>query len=98
QGPWRVALLMAVIMTADVAAYFAGRLWGRRKLAPHVSPGKTVAGAVGALVGAVPAAVGMCAWRLPRVPLRDAVLLGLALASLGMIGDLAESLMKRWAG
>jgi phosphatidate cytidylyltransferase len=98
RGPWRIALLLAVIMTADTAAFFAGKLWGRRKLAPLVSPGKTVAGGVGALVGGIPAALAIRAWGLPEVPLRDAILLALGVAAVGMIGDLAESLMKRWAG
>jgi phosphatidate cytidylyltransferase len=98
EGPWRLVLLMAIIMVADTAAYFTGRAFGRRKLAPLVSPGKTVAGAVGALVGGVAAAAAICAWRLPSVPLRDALLLGVVVSALGMCGDLVESLMKRWAG
>jgi phosphatidate cytidylyltransferase len=98
QGPWRVVLLMAVIMIADTAAYFTGRAFGRRKLAPLVSPGKTVAGALGALGGGIPAAVAVCAWRLPSVPWPHALLLGLVVTVLGMGGDLVESLMKRWAG
>jgi phosphatidate cytidylyltransferase len=98
EGPWRIVLLMAVIMTSDSAALFAGQLWGRRKLAPAVSPGKTVAGAVGALVGALPPALLVRAYGLPGIPVRDAVLLGLGVAVAGLIGDLAESLMKRWAG
>jgi phosphatidate cytidylyltransferase len=98
EGPWRIVMLMAVIMTSDSAALFAGQLWGKRKLAPAVSPGKTVAGAIGAMVGAVPPALLVRAYGLPEVPVRDAVLLGLGIAAAGMIGDLAESLMKRWAG
>ena len=98
EGPWRIVLLMAVIMTSDSAALFAGQLWGRRKLAPAVSPGKTVAGAIGALVGALPPALLVRTYGLPLIPVRDAVLLGLGVAVAGLIGDLAESLMKRWAG
>ena len=98
QGPWRVLLLMAVVMTSDSAAFFSGKLWGKRKLAPLISPGKTIAGAVGAMVGAVPPALIVCAYGLPEIPAMEAALLGVAVAALGMIGDLAESLMKRWAG
>jgi phosphatidate cytidylyltransferase len=98
QGPWRIALLMAIVMTSDTAAFFAGKLWGKRKLAPLISPGKTVAGAVGAMVGGIPPALAIRAAGLPDVPILDAVLLGIAVAAFGMIGDLAESLMKRWAG
>ena len=98
QGPWRVVLLMAVVMTSDTAAFFSGKLWGRRKLAPLISPGKTIAGAIGAMVGAVPPALLVRKWGLPDVPVLDMVLLGVGVAALGMVGDLAESLLKRWAG
>jgi phosphatidate cytidylyltransferase len=98
EGPWRIILLMAIVMTSDTFAFFAGKLWGRTKLAPLVSPGKTVAGAVGAIIGGVPPALVVCAWGLPRVPAWHASAIGVAIAILGMIGDLAESLLKRWAG
>jgi len=97
-GPWRIVLLMAIVMTSDTAAFFSGKLWGKRKLAPLISPGKTVAGAVGAMIGGIPPALLIRAFGLPTVPVRDAILLGIGVAALGMIGDLAESLMKRWAG
>jgi len=57
-----------------------------------------VAGGVGAMVGGILPAVAIARWGLTSLPVRDAVLLGIAVAALGMIGDLAESLMKRWAG
>jgi phosphatidate cytidylyltransferase len=98
EGAWRIALLMAIVMTSDTAAFFAGKLWGKRKLAPLISPGKTVAGAVGAMIGGIPPALLIRAYGLPTMPVRDVILLGVAVAALGMIGDLAESLMKRWAG
>jgi phosphatidate cytidylyltransferase len=97
-GAWRIVFLMAVVMASDTAAYFAGRLFGRRKLAPVVSPGKTVEGAVGALLGGTLAALGVRALGLPGLPLSHAVALGAAVTVVGIVGDLAESLMKRWAG
>ena len=81
---------------ADVGAYFTGRAWGRRKLAPHLSPGKTWEGAAGgallsALVGGgVLAAWGRLSWFL--------VIVTLALIAVGVFGDLLESLLKREAG
>src|SRR5262249_45994223 len=54
---------LAVVWVADIAAYFAGRAWGKRKLAPHISPGKTWAGAVGAIVAGWGVRVGVwCGW------------------------------------
>jgi phosphatidate cytidylyltransferase len=97
-GPWRLVFLMAVIMTADTTAYFGGRLFGRHKLAPLVSPGKTIEGAVGALLGGIPAALLVRHFGIPDLPLGHAVLLGIAVCVVGIVGDLGESLMKRWAG
>jgi phosphatidate cytidylyltransferase len=98
EGAWRVVMLLAVIMCADTAAFFVGHTWGRRRLAPSVSPGKTVEGAIGGLLGGALGAVAVRALGLPEVPLRDAVLLGVLVAALGIVGDLDESLLKRWAG
>jgi phosphatidate cytidylyltransferase len=97
----RPSLLLAVLGTvwvSDTAAYFGGRRFGKRKLAPSISPGKTWEGVAAAL-----AAVGLyaLAWASLVAPDRSParillVLLGLAVA--GMIGDLFESLIKRQAG
>jgi phosphatidate cytidylyltransferase len=97
-GAWRVVMLLGVIMGADTAAFFVGNAWGRRRLAPTVSPGKTVEGAFGGLLGGAVGAVAVRMLGLPEVPLRDAVLLGIVVAALGIVGDLDESLLKRWAG
>lgn len=97
-GPWRIAFLLAVIMVADTGAYAAGRMWGRHKLAPRVSPGKTVEGVVGALVTGIPAALVVRAFGFPSMPASHAVGLGIVIAIVGIVGDLGESLMKRWAG
>jgi len=97
-GAWRLVLLLAIVMVADTAAFFVGSASGRHKLAPAISPGKTIEGAVGGLAGGVAAAAAVRALGLPAVPLRHALLLGLAVAALGIAGDLVESLLKRWAG
>ncbi len=101
------SLLLGVLGTvwiSDTAAYFAGRRFGKRKLAPSISPGKTWEGVAGALV-----AVGLyaLAWAYlgrPSMPGGTRVALAwilpvlLGLAVVGMIGDLFESLIKRQAG
>lgn len=99
-GPWVLLGVMALVWVADIAAYFAGRAFGRRKLAPAISPGKTWAGAWGAVAGVLlygwlaahwlPEAVRPGPWLL--VPLL------LLLTVLSIVGDLFESLMKRQAG
>ena len=97
-GAWRIVLLLAIVMIADTAAFFVGRAAGRHKLAPVISPGKTIEGAVGGLAGGVVAAAAVRALGLPSLPLGHALLLGLAVSALGIAGDLVESLLKRWAG
>jgi phosphatidate cytidylyltransferase len=98
EGPWRVVLLLATMMMADTAAYFVGSAVGRHKLAPSISPGKTVEGGVGALAGGVLTAILVAHCGLPTVPWPHAALLGALVTVFGTLGDLAESLLKRWAG
>lgn len=95
---WLLVALM-VIWGTDTGAYFAGRAFGKRKLAPKISPNKTMAGLVGgAVVGVLVAVIG--AWIL-GTPLRQLPLVGLVglLAVLfSVVGDLFESLLKRHVG
>ncbi|HEY3174354.1 MAG TPA: phosphatidate cytidylyltransferase [Candidatus Polarisedimenticolia bacterium] len=90
-------LLFWVVWLSDAGAYAVGSLWGRHKLMPHVSPGKTVEGAIGALVIAVAASFAAKAWFFRKLSMEDALSLGLLLGLSGMAGDLAESLLKRSA-
>ncbi len=95
-GPQRVLWLVLLVIAADVGAYFAGHAWGRRKLAPRVSPGKTLEGAIGGLL-----MVALVAWSgalyfdLPRLTV---VVFGCAVGVFSVIGDLTESMFKRAAG
>jgi phosphatidate cytidylyltransferase len=87
-----------IVWLSDTFAFFTGCAVGRHRLAPAISPGKTVEGALGGLAGGIAGALLIRAWLLPRLPLPDTVLLGLAVSALGIVGDLLESLLKRWAG
>jgi phosphatidate cytidylyltransferase len=97
-GPHALTWLIVVIGASDSAQYYSGRAFGRRKLAPAVSPAKTVEGALGGLAAAAIAAPLAGAWWLPGTSLPAAAVLGLLLAAFGMAGDLFESLLKRSAG
>lgn len=107
-GPEVLLSAMAIVWVADIAAYFAGRAFGRHKLAPTISPGKSWEGAIAgvlavALIGLASAQLDALANALPaRLVLQwgvpaALVVLGL-LAALSVIGDLFESLLKRQAG
>lgn len=93
-----VFLLFLIVWGSDMAAYYFGRSLGRHLLAPAVSPRKTVEGALGGLAGAVGAAFIARAWFMQRLSVRDCVILGVALAAVGIVGDLVESMLKRGAG
>jgi phosphatidate cytidylyltransferase len=98
RGPQALTWMLAVIALSDSAQYYTGRAFGRRKLAPAVSPAKTVEGAIGGLLAAGVAGAALGAWWLPDVSPAMAALAALALAALGIAGDLFESLLKRSAG
>jgi phosphatidate cytidylyltransferase len=91
--------IMAIVWVADVTAYFVGRAYGKHKLAPNVSPGKTVEGAVGALFGVACYAV-MITLAFQPIKASIGAVLGVAvgLGAIGIVGDLFESALKRQAG
>lgn len=91
-------LAQIVAWLTDVGAYLVGSRWGRHRLAPKVSPGKSVEGAVGGLVAAALAALACdYAFSLPLSP-PVAFAVGGLLSAIGQVGDLAESLLKRQTG
>jgi phosphatidate cytidylyltransferase len=92
-----VLLLFAVIWVGDSAAYYVGRAFGRRPLAPGISPKKTVEGAIAGLVGSMLIG-GFVGVVFLGEPLLSVTLISGATAVIGQIGDLAESAMKRSAG
>jgi phosphatidate cytidylyltransferase len=93
---WQLLFALFVIMAADVGAYFAGHAFGRTKLAPQVSPGKSWEGVFGGLlVAALIACVGARQFGWPVLPI---VVLALGAVAFSIVGDLTESLMKRHSG
>jgi phosphatidate cytidylyltransferase len=87
--------LLSVVMIGDSAAYFAGRRFGARRLAPQISPGKTIAGAWGYLAGAAVAGVLGAAVLFHRFSWAEVLLLSVLIGVLGQLGDLFESWLKR---
>ena len=86
-----------VIWSTDTGAYFAGRLWGKNKLAPVISPKKTKEGAVGGILTSLLAAV-IYNWFFPIFQLPLLLSSSLLISIFGQIGDLVESAFKRIAG
>jgi phosphatidate cytidylyltransferase len=97
-GTEALLLLVAVVILSDTGQYYTGRLFGRRPLAPSISPGKTVEGAIGGLVAGAAAAMLIGRWWLPAVAPLPRALLGATVAAAGIAGDLFESQLKRNAG
>ncbi|MDA8744646.1 phosphatidate cytidylyltransferase [Rubripirellula amarantea] len=118
-GNWGLAALLtmiAVTKSADAGAYFAGKSFGKRKLIPNLSPGKTWEGLIGGIITATVVAFGCLLWLFPAIansaagpvletsipgvnqPWLGALLLGPLLAIAGLVGDLAESMIKRDSG
>jgi phosphatidate cytidylyltransferase len=93
-----LALLVVTLLAtwaADTFAFFIGLRWGRRRLAPHVSPGKTVEGFLGGLAGSI-AVTAVAGPRLvPELTLPGALLTGCVLGAAAPLGDLLESMVKR---
>jgi len=93
-GLWWLFLLFGGVWGFDTGAFFAGHFWGRHKLAPRISPGKTWEGVFGGLLFSVTAALVFASLAL-GVPWYLAVPLGVLLGMAATLGDLAESLIKR---
>ena len=97
-GPLWVLTVIIATFSNDTGAYFAGRAFGRHKLYPAISPGKTVEGAVGGLVACVAALFALRATVFPALGTSGCLLVALPASILGPIGDLVESMLKRSAG
>ncbi|GAB6157603.1 phosphatidate cytidylyltransferase [Desulfotomaculum varum] len=98
--PGGLAWLLLILTTtwaSDTFAYFVGRAMGRHKLAPLLSPKKTIEGAVGGIAGAALTAY-LLAQFMPGLPVQPVVLLGALVGAASLLGDLFESALKRQAG
>jgi len=93
-----LAFFFLVLMGSDAAAYYGGRAFGKHKLAPSVSPGKTWEGAVAGMLASLLLAVGAHYWFFAELPLRFALPLAAVMNVVGVLGDLTESALKRSAG
>ena len=100
--PWLLLAAMSAIFVSDIAAYFTGRAFGRHKLAPGISPGKTWEGAWGAVVGVVVFGLVVITSNMPSAraaaPIALIIPLLAGVTAVGIFGDLFESLLKRQAG
>ena len=96
---WRATvLLVAAVVVSDSAQYYTGRLFGRRPLAPAISPKKTVEGAVGGVVFGTAFMAMAGAWAVPDALPGQLALVGAGIVVFGICGDLFESRLKRAAG
>lgn len=93
-----LSFFFLVIMGADAAAYYGGRAFGKYKLAPGISPGKTWEGAVAGMLVSLLLAAAAHYWFFPELPMRFALALAAAMNVFSVIGDLTESALKRSAG
>jgi phosphatidate cytidylyltransferase len=100
-GHYYVLYFILVTKFSDSGAYFAGSLFGRHKMIPRISPGKTWEGFGGAIVVSTAASVVFARWAGPHLTgmtLTHSIILGVILSTAAVIGDLIESLFKREAG
>jgi len=96
---WRATLLLiGTIVVSDSAQYYTGRAFGRRPLAPTISPKKTIEGAVGGVIFGIAFLTVGVAFVVPNPHLLRAAILAAVVVALGIIGDLFESRLKRVAG
>jgi len=97
QGRWWLVFLLAVIFGTDTGAFYVGKALGRHKLAPTISPGKTIEGAVGGTLFGVFLGT-LVGYYYLYVPIKVLIPLGIGLSIVGQIGDLLESMIKRACG
>jgi phosphatidate cytidylyltransferase len=92
-----LSFFFLVLMGSDTGAYYSGRTFGKHKLAPNISPGKTWEGAAGGMLASLLVAVLAHYWFFPELELKAALPLAALMNVLGVVGDLTESALKRGA-
>ena len=95
QGPFWLLMLIVIVAGSDTGAYYAGRAFGKRKLFPHISPKKTVAGGIGGLIAGIAAAEGINLLFSGNVHPLTLLVAASILIVIGIAGDLTESMIKR---
>jgi phosphatidate cytidylyltransferase len=93
-----LSFFFLVIMGADAAAFYGGRAFGKHKLAPNISPGKTWEGVVAGMLASLLLAAGAHYWFFSELPTRYALALAAVMNIVSVVGDLTESALKRSAG
>lgn len=101
-GRWWMLIVLCTVVCADTAAYFVGQAWGKHRMTPALSPGKTWEGYAGGLVvGGLTPVLSMLIWRAAtgrEICVLHGLILGLLIGTLSPLGDLAISMIKRQAG
>lgn len=92
-----IFFVLIVTWGVDAGAYYTGRLLGKHKLSPHISPGKTIEGAIGGVITCIGAAF-LARWLFLDLRINSTIIIGLVLGIISQFGDLSESLLKRSAG
>ncbi|MDF1577844.1 MAG: phosphatidate cytidylyltransferase [Desulfurivibrionaceae bacterium] len=98
EGKHLLILLTVITVFSDSFAYYTGMLLGRHKMAPAISPGKTVEGLLGGLAGSILGANLVCIWFFPWYGLVKITFLTIFISLVGVMGDLTESMIKRTMG
>lgn len=98
EGRQLIFFLFLVVWTGDTAAYYLGRLLGKHRLAPRISPHKTIEGSVAGAVGSMVAGAVAAGWFLEGLGPVQGMAVGFLLNGFGQVGDLLESILKRSAG
>lgn len=93
-----IFFILVLAFSGDIAAFYAGRKFGKKKLLPLVSPGKTVEGTIALCIGCVAGCLVFRTLVYPKLPIIHAVIIGLWGGILGQLGDLCESMIKRASG
>jgi len=91
-----LTFVIAPIWMCDTSAYVAGNLWGKRKLAPKISPGKTIEGSIAGFLGAIVGALICGTWL--GMSVMQCITLGAVMGTVGQLGDLGKSVLKRDIG
>ncbi|PKK82648.1 MAG: hypothetical protein CVT49_12610 [candidate division Zixibacteria bacterium HGW-Zixibacteria-1] len=96
-GDWML-FMFGTLWLSDTLAMFIGKAFGKRKLAPTVSPNKTIAGFIGGMTGGIIVAFILGFWRLSNIELPLLLMAGILISLVGQLGDLVESCWKRAIG